>query len=966
MACVSDVDVLGLLQDTLEPDRRAVVERHLDGCAECLELVTLAAQTSIVARATGPAGSAEDPTTEDVGALPPGTRIARYEIVAPLGHGGMGMVYTARDAQLGRQVALKLVHPRLASDPASQLALLREAQAMARITQPNVLTVYDVGAYGDAVFLAAERVDGMTLERWLARPQRWRAIVEVCTQAARGLAAAHAAGLVHRDFKPSNVLVGHDGRVRVFDFGVVRFADSAVAAGERAGTPLYMAPEQLRGEVADARTDQYAWCATLHEALTGELPTAVAARAGHRGRAAHRVPRWLRDVLARGLADAPDARFPSLAALLAALERGRTRRRRASIAAVAGLAVTAAVATALIGYAGGVRAPQARCAEPVLAGWDATRKLALARAFLATGLPYAPTVWLRAVRELDGFAAGWRGQQRDACLAHEVRGVDDAARRRRRGLCLEHQALVAASIVDRLAAPGRELAAQVPTLLAALPDVASCGRAELPDVPADPLTRARLVNYFHDAARVSSLAAAGRVDEAAREIEPVLRAAPTLGLPSAEADATYLAGHVASLAGKYDEAGRLVERAMWAALAIRDDELVAQASSELLDIMATQQRRPAAAGQFVELARASAERVGSTRARARAARAIGVTALAVGHYAAAETELSRALALAQADTPPDQTLVAALLDRLGGLAMRLHDPAKAVPLRERAIALFVAELGPLHPGYAKLLSTYALSLENLGRRREALAIFEQAIAIQEHALGPTHPDLAQMLETTAELYLDNGGFARARALLGRALAICERTLPANHPLRAMVQEELGEALRLDGDYAGAERIARDVLAGRRAELGVAHHATIQSLLDVGWLALWRGDPEAARAVCAEAVAALPNRGEANPAGWAVAMTCLGEVDVAQGRPAQAVPRIEAALPALEAAVANHEPMSAPPLAAARFALATALPATARARAVALARQARSALEPDKLHYHAEVAQIDAWLRAHAP
>ncbi|MBC7973649.1 MAG: protein kinase, partial [Myxococcales bacterium] len=272
MACVTEAQVLGLLRNTLSPDQRTAVEQHLDRCPECLELVTLASQTSLV---TGhlALGTGELPrATADATVLAAGTKVGRYEIVEPLGRGGMGMVYVARDDKLDRRVAIKLVNPSFAHHAHSQLGLLREAQAMARITQPNVLTVYDMGMFDDAVFLAAELVDGDTLDVWLAQPRRWRQIVEVFVQAARGLEAAHAAGLVHRDFKCQNIMLtgGGDppGKVVVTDFGLAIGHEQDREHRGGAGSPAYMAPEQVgsHGALSPA-TDVYALGVVLFEML---------------------------------------------------------------------------------------------------------------------------------------------------------------------------------------------------------------------------------------------------------------------------------------------------------------------------------------------------------------------------------------------------------------------------------------------------------------------------------------------------------------------------------------------------------------------------------------------------------------------------------------------------------------------------------------------------------------------------
>jgi len=323
---------------------------------------------------TSPAFDGED--------IPHGSRIGRFVVEGQLGAGGMSVVYAARDRELDRRIALKVL--RGAVDEAMRLRLLREGQAMARVTHPNVITVHEVGVEGRLVFLAQELLDGGTLRQWLAGRHPQRAILERFLAAGRGLAAAHAAGLVHRDFKPDNVLLGTDGRVRVADFGLARPVEAppdpvTVKVGARVdalgetshdlahspmspltrtgavmGTPLYMAPEQHLGEVADARSDQFSFCVALYEALyrmqpfPGKTSVALADNviAGRLDKppAGAGVPARLRRILLRGLSTKPDARYPSMDALLADLahEPGR-KARRIAIAAGAMVLIGGAV-----------------------------------------------------------------------------------------------------------------------------------------------------------------------------------------------------------------------------------------------------------------------------------------------------------------------------------------------------------------------------------------------------------------------------------------------------------------------------------------------------------------------------------------------------------------------------------------------------------------------------------------------
>jgi serine/threonine protein kinase len=294
---------------------------------------------------TAPEAPTERAATHDVPAM-----IGRYRVLGIIGQGGMGVVLKAEDPQLVRTIAIKLVRPR--KGPVSTAAedrarLLREARALAALSHPNVVPVYDVGEHGDSLFIAMQFIGGANMRVWLEREKPgYKRVLGVMRAAGRGLAAAHAAGIVHRDFKPANVLVGDDGRVRVLDFGLARAhesADGGAATGDLAvlggvtqagvlvGTPAYMAPEQFGGGIGDARADQYAFCVSMFEALYGFAPfTANDFRSlvtlKRAGRIADRppsttVPDDLHAVMLRGMSTDPADRFASMPDLLRELRR---------------------------------------------------------------------------------------------------------------------------------------------------------------------------------------------------------------------------------------------------------------------------------------------------------------------------------------------------------------------------------------------------------------------------------------------------------------------------------------------------------------------------------------------------------------------------------------------------------------------------------------------------------------------
>jgi serine/threonine protein kinase len=384
MECLSDDRLLAFVQGELPLSEREVIESHVDSCRSCFRLVGAALRLAPAAPEE-PAEPEDGPQASDFLELPT-TIGGRYEVRELIGQGGAGAVYRAFDVQLKRPIAFKVVRaPR--SKPGGvesmQARLLREARAMAQISHPNVVTVYDVGSIEDRVFIVMELVEGRTLAQWTSEPHRsWRDVVAAFIQAGRGLAAAHVVGLVHRDFKPLNVLVGADGRVRVTDFGLARPARAEEnhgsipppAASSRGrsewtltrtegliGTPAFMAPEQFAGETVDARSDQFSFCVALFSALYGvhpfapegpdrppvaELAMRVVAGQVRQPPEDKGIPPAIFEVLRRGLDPDPDRRHLTMDALIRELDVELMRTKSRPIALRVALVLAAAALAA--------------------------------------------------------------------------------------------------------------------------------------------------------------------------------------------------------------------------------------------------------------------------------------------------------------------------------------------------------------------------------------------------------------------------------------------------------------------------------------------------------------------------------------------------------------------------------------------------------------------------------------------
>ena len=324
MACLSEDAVLEFVEGRSAPAAVAEVDAHLASCASCRSVVADVAE-----------------------GLSRPMRLGRYEVVRTLGVGGMGVVYEAHDPHLHRRVALKVMRADHTRSDDAQARALREARAMAQVSHPNVVTVHDVGVVENQIFIAMEYVDGSTLRAFMKTEPHWQRVFEQLLQAGDGLAAAHDAGLVHRDFKPDNVLLGKDGRVRVTDFGLARLASApdddgaprSRQGGEAilttltrtnlfVGTPAYMAPEQFAGRAADPRSDQFSFCVVLYQAIYGTRPfkgsslrelTESALAAPISMPARKDEPEALRTALLRGLEREPANRHETMRDLLAAL-----------------------------------------------------------------------------------------------------------------------------------------------------------------------------------------------------------------------------------------------------------------------------------------------------------------------------------------------------------------------------------------------------------------------------------------------------------------------------------------------------------------------------------------------------------------------------------------------------------------------------------------------------------------------
>ena len=437
--------------------------------------------------------------------------IGRYTVLDTLGEGGMGTVLRGFDPELDRQVALKVLQSQISHREAARLR--REAQAMAKLSHPNVVQVYEVGESSGRIFVAMELVAGQTLREWMKEGHGWRECVALFTSLGEGLAAAHECGLVHRDFKPGNALIDSKGRPRVLDFGLARQAEgydefeddpslssvraALVTTGEAiladtpltktgavVGTPAYMSPEQYHGDTVDARSDQFSFCVTMYEALYGDRPfagseldtimEAVRLRELTPVPKGRRVPRALRKILLRGMALEPADRWGSIDELLAALRDMVASRRRAGVVSGVGLGLLlAGGGVAAASYFDGAE-PSCHGLERELVGvWDSRRKEQLEGAFFNTQARGAVQTWDEVEAALDDYTRGWMTARVQACevAAKSQPSIDAVVSR---GECLESQRKALLGTVDQLATIGAEQVPQAMSWVSALPEPVTC------------------------------------------------------------------------------------------------------------------------------------------------------------------------------------------------------------------------------------------------------------------------------------------------------------------------------------------------------------------------------------------------------------------------------------------------------------------------------------------------------------
>ncbi len=837
-SCIDPNVAAAYVDGDIDEGARWEILLHIDACEGCRVFVS-----ELARRSHGGAVQRRAPPR-------PGTLVGRYRVLEVLGVGGQGVVVAAYDPELRRNVAIKLLHAagdRRTKEIRATERLLREAQALARVSHPNVVQVHDVGRHGASVYVAMELVEGQTLTRWLAAPTRDpAAIVDVFRHAAAALVAVHAAGLVHGDFKPHNVLCGTDGRVRVADFGLaVELHDEIteiesttdVDTRKACGTPRYMAPELFLGRRLDALSDQYAFSVAMWQALCGAPPFTTDASDRQRHAPGDR-PTWPGDpalsrivaVLRRGLAWAPEHRWPSMAEMLAAIERAVAPRRSRRLA-VAFVGLSAVAVTSV--WLASASASQCTGSATALAEvWDEHRRAEVETAVVASA-PFASDAWSYLAPRLDSYASTWIEVHTDTCEATTVRGDRSPEAMDRAMACLYRARTSLDSVATLLSRADAATVAAAHEMVAALPPLSRCEDEDVLEsevaVPLpeqhDAVERARTA-----LARATALVHAGRYADAAAAVAVAEREGATASHGPLETELALARAELAMSVSDDPAAELELRAAIRSGLRERQWDEVRVAGTKLLSFVADTASSDAAL-RYRELVE-GLTRPGDLRAEAALHWSLGRALEGAGQFAGAqglataEAELRKAVELLEIVAGPHDVETIRAREELGRSMMH-RDPRAAVTETTRAIDELESALGARHPRVAIARTNLAGVLDLAGDRERAEDEVRRALPLLDETFGATSSMSGEARAFLGHLLVKSGRTHEAEVEFERALSAADGGIPEFHPTLMSARLGLARALVRRGAFADAEPLLRRTMetatAGRKPLMVAALH-----------------------------------------------------------------------------------------------------------------------------------------------
>jgi tRNA A-37 threonylcarbamoyl transferase component Bud32/tetratricopeptide (TPR) repeat protein len=798
--------------------------------------------------------------------LSQGSQIGRYVIVETLGMGAMGVVFAAYDPKLDRRVALKLL--RHGAGPSHESIgrsrLFREAQSLAKFSSRNVIQVHDVDTYEGQVFIAMEYIEGQSVKRWLGKEKRsTREILRVFIEAGKGLAAAHAADVIHRDFKPENVLIGNDGRVCVADFGLataghtrdhsgafatisgsgVRTTDDLVEeivassdsrltkAGRVVGTPAYMSPEQFLGLPVGAYTDQFAFCVALYEALCGRLPFDGKTRSANlnarvegrvRPEGEDGIPRWLDRILRRGLMPHAEQRYPDMETLIAAL-RGDPIRRRRRWAGVGALCATMLAGGAGVGVLMGPSDQACEIPPGLSEVWNETQRGELSEAFAKTQVPYAAITYSHVEGGLDSYSRRWEQAWTAACEATHGQRTSTVTTLEQRRDCLDGQLAEFGASTEVLATADRDMIDHALEVVDGLPSPADCLEVSTNAGLADRKRGPQFDEMHKDLASARVSFRAGRYGPSKALAERVVTRATTLEDPFTKAEAMWSSSLARVSLGEYAEAEAQLEELIEIATRHELGAKETLAWTELADVAIGVHKRPARAEALLLSARMALLRAGEPRdpklGLLRSEAAILLNDDRLPEAIAKFDELEQFRTETVSEETRERDARAALSDR-SMLAVALakgKEGERAVLEFRTAIEQGTKLLGADHPRIASWQANLANALIVLDRHGEARAPAEEALRIRRLNFDGHHPSLASSLVALGAIAGAEDRNTDALRYYEQASEILTAAHGADHPSVAVTENNIGRILVDEGSAKDAlvrhER-ARTIFVGR--------------------------------------------------------------------------------------------------------------------------------------------------------